>query len=279
MAIKVITDSASDLPEALVVANDIEVIPITVSFPGDPRIYRDRVDISTREFWNRMFTSSKLPKTATPGPLAFVDAFEKWLQQKGEVIYVGLSSGLSSTFQTAQLALEMVGSSRIKLVDSLSASLGTGIQVLKAVEYVKAGLGLEEVTARVENYRDSMETIFTLDTLENVVKGGRLPRIVGVVGGLVDFKPIFRGENGKVAIYEKLRGRKKALKRMVELAGTLGETAHKRVVGITHVDCLPEVEYLASRIGERYQPKEILISEMSAGVGTYAGRGGILLHF
>lgn len=279
MAIKVITDSSSDLPEALAAANEIEIIPLTVSFAGDSRVYRDRVDITVHEFWNRMFTSKMLPKTSTPGPQAFVDTFEKWLQLKGEVIYVGLSSGLSSTFQTAQLALELVVSSHIKLVDTLTASLGTGIQALKAIEYVRLGLSLEEVAKRVAEYRDSMETIFTLDTLDNVVKGGRLSRIAGVVGGLVDFKPVFRGVNGKVEIYEKLRGRKRALKRLVELAGELGKTASHRVVGITHVDCLPEAQFLADQIRERYNPQEVLISEMSATIGTYAGKGGILLHF
>ncbi|MGE5454017.1 MAG: DegV family protein [Methylocystaceae bacterium] len=279
MAIKVITDSSCDLPESLVLAKDIAIIPLTVSFTGDPRVYRDQVDITTHEFWNRMFKSKFLPKTSTPDPQTFIDNFEKWLQLKGEVIYIGLSSGLSSTFQTAQLALQLVGSPQVKLVDSLSASLGTGIQVLKAIEYVGLGLSLEEVTARVIEYRDSMETIFTLDTLENVVKGGRLSRVAGVVGGIVDFKPIFRGINGKVELYEKLRGRKKALKRLVDLAGCMGKTARNRIVGITHVDCLTEVEYLANQIRERYNPQNILISEMGATIGTYAGRGGILLHF
>lgn len=279
MAIKVVTDSSCDLPDDLIRENDIEVVPLTITFPGDPRVYRDRVDISAREFWKRMFALKDLPKTSTPDPQAFVECFEKWLARGEEIIYVGLSSGLSSTVQTALLAREMVGSARIKIVDTLTASLGTGIQALKAVEYVKEGLSLEEVEKKVIEYRDSMETIFTLDTLENVVKGGRLSRAAGLIGTVIDLKPVFRGVEGKVEVFEKLRGRKKALNRLVELAGQLGKTARQRVVGLSHVDCLSEVERLAERIRELYQPEKIIISDMSATIGTYAGKGGILLHF
>jgi DegV family protein with EDD domain len=143
------------------------------------------------------------------------------------------------------------------------------------------GFSMDEIIKGLTSTLKTKKTIFTLNTLENVVKGGRLKKIEGLAGDLLHIKPIFLGnnENGKPELFEKVRGRSKAIKRMVEMLGELAESGWgNRIVGITHVHCIADAQHLAQLIAERYNPDTIWINDMSATIGTYAGEGGLMVN-
>lgn len=279
MSIRIITDTSCDLPDEILTKHQIDMIPLKVTF-ADGETYLDRLELSPELFVQKMAASRYLPKTAAPDPTTFVEHFEQGLREAGDVLFISLSSGLSGTFQIAQLAQRMLGKTKVRVFDSLSASLGTGIMVVRAAQMAAAGLDIEEVIKGLSNTLISKQTIFTLNTLENVVKGGRLKRIEGLAGDLLHIKPVFLGNNdtGKPELYEKVRGRHKAVKLMVDMLGELVDGLENSIVGITHVHCLGDAQHLGQLIAERYNPEAIWISDMSATIGTYAGEGGLMVN-
>lgn len=279
MSIRIITDTSCDLPDEILTKHQIDMIPLKVTF-ADGETYLDRLELSPELFVQKMAASRYLPKTAAPDPTTFVEHFEQGLREAGDVLFISLSSGLSGTFQIAQLAQRMLGKTKVRVFDSLSASLGTGIMAVRAAQMAAAGLDIEEVIKGLSNTLISKQTIFTLNTLENVVKGGRLKRIEGLAGDLLHIKPVFLGNNdtGKPELYEKVRGRHKAVKLMVDMLGELVDGLENSIVGITHVHCLGDAQHLGQLIAERYNPKAIWISDMSATIGTYAGEGGLMVN-
>jgi DegV family protein with EDD domain len=279
MAIRIVTDTSCDLPDEILIKHQIDMIPLKVTF-ADGETYLDRLELSPELFVQKMAASRHLPKTAAPDPTTFVEHFEQGLREAGDVLFISLSSGLSGTFQIAQLAQKMLGNAKVRVFDSLSASLGTGIMAVRAAQMAAAGLGIEDIIKELSSTLRTKQNIFTLNTLENVVKGGRLKRIEGLAGDLLHIKPVFLGNNdtGKPELYAKVRGRHKAVKFMVGMLGELVDGLENSVVGITHVHCLADAQHLGQLIAERYNPEAIWISDMSATIGTYAGEGGLMVN-
>jgi len=280
VGIKIITDTSCDLPQEVLEQYNIEMIPLKVTF-ANGETYLDRFEICPRTFVEKMSSSATLPKTSAPDPHTFVKYFEQGIRETGAVIFVSLSSGLSSTSQIAQMACNMMNSSKVKVFDSLTASLGTGIMAIRAAQMATRGMSLEAVLEKLAAIRATREVIFVLDTLENVVKGGRLSKFEGMAGTILNTKPILRGNQlGIPEIVEKVRGRKKAMKRLVAMVGELaGASLLQRIVGISHVNCLEDADKLAWEINSQYQQEAVLISDMSATIGTYAGEGGLMINF
>lgn len=279
MGIRIITDTSCDLPEDILKQYDIDMIPLKVTF-ANGETFLDRFELPPDKFVQKMASSAQLPKTSAPDPVTFIEHYQQGLREVGEVLFISLSSGLSSTFETAQLASRMLGSDKVRIFDTLSASLGTGIMAVRAAQMAANGMGIEAVLKGLETVRQHAENIFTLDTLDNVVKGGRLSRIEGLAGNILNIKPIFRGNSeGRPEICEKVRGRRKALLRMVDMLGELiGSGLNRRIIGITHVNSPREGQQIAQLIDARYHPEAIWISEMSATIGTYAGVGGLMIN-
>jgi len=181
MAIKILSDTSCDLPDEILEQYQIDMIPLRVTF-ADGETYLDRWELSPELFVKKMAASKTLPKTAAPDPSTFIEHFEKGLREAGEVLFISLSSGLSSTYQIAQLARQMLCNTKVRVFDTLSASLGTGIIAVRAAQMAAAGLSMDDIIKRLENILNLKLTIFTLNTLENVVKGGRLKKIEGLAG-------------------------------------------------------------------------------------------------
>lgn len=279
MSIKIITDSSCDLPDELLQRFNIEIVPLRVSFENG-ETYLDRFELNPALFASKMRSSKTLPKTSTPDPATMIAAFTKGLSEAENVLFICLSSMLSGTCQTAYIACYSIGSDRIRVFDSRSVSLGTGILAIKAVQMAKQGLNLNEIYEHLFHIRKSSEVIFTLDTLENIIKGGRLKKHEGLLGNLLNIKPILRiNEQGLIEIIEKTRGRKKATKRLLDMVGEYaGESVSNRIIGISHVNCHEDAEDLAMAIKNRYNTRnEIIISEMGSTIGTYAGEGGLAI--
>lgn len=281
MPIQIITDTSCDLPDKELKQYGIEMIPLKVTF-GNGDTFLDRIELTPDIFVRKMAASKTLPKTSTPDPQTFIDYFRKGLEQVGQVIFISLSSGLSGTCQTALLASKMLNDERIRIFDAYTASLGVGIFAIKASLMTREGFSLDTIIENLSAMRTETETIFTLDTLENVVKGGRLSRFEGFAGNLLNIKPILRNDSvtGTPVITKKVRSRRKAIDRMVELLGELtGTPVRERLIGISHVNCEDVAKRLCQLITEHYNPiKPIIIAPMSATIGTYAGEGGLMIN-
>lgn len=278
METRVITDSSCDLPDELLKRYDIEMVPLYVTF-DDNSTFLDRVTIAPEEFWERMGRCRLLPKTSRPAPEAFARVFRESLTRYKSVVYVGISSALSGTFESASLAARSV-SGDIHIIDSLTGSLGLGILAVKASQFVRSGMNIQSVVSKVAEYRDGMNTLFTMDSLENLIKGGRVARLPGFIGSKLDIKPIGKaGDDGRIDLLEKVRGRKKSLQRIVQLMAEMGTGLQEKIVGVSHLDCLEDAMKLKEIIEERYHPADVIVSKVGSTMGTYAGRGGIILAF
>ncbi|MGE5416218.1 MAG: DegV family protein [Acidobacteriota bacterium] len=274
---RIVTDSSCDLPDDILAEYDIEVVPLKLYFEGDG-MYEDGVTLSKKQFCEKMDRSRNLPQTAGPDPQHFINAFERAIRDAGEAIYIGLSSQLSVTFQNGMIARDMMETDKVHLVDSATASSGVGVLAVRAAELVKEKLDTETVLKKINAYRDSIVTLCTFDRLENLVKSGRASKAQDLLGNLLDIKLIVRSENGQIKMLEKVRGRHRSLDRMATLLGQLAKfSLSGSIVGISHLDCLQDAEYLRQRIEQLYQPVKTLLTDMGASMGTHGGRGAIVV--
>lgn len=276
MAVKIVTDSSCDLPTEVARRHDIRVVPLRVNFGADT--YHDGVDLSPGEFQRLLLERPELPTTSQPPPRDFEAVCRPLLARGHHVVIITISSGLSGTYQSAVIAARTLGA-RVEVVDSLLASVGVGILAVKAARRAEAGESLEAVSAFVREERLRMQILCTLDSVENIVRGGRMNIFARKAAAMPDLKLILtRNPQGKVQILERVHGRRRALERLVALIGEgRPATWAKEIVGISHVHCLSEATYLAEEINSLYRPGEVIVREMGSTIGTHAGRGGIVV--
>jgi DegV family protein with EDD domain len=274
--VHIITDSSADLPKHLLDKFNISVVPL--SFRINETEYLEGVNVTPQDFYKMMFTTEKLPKTSQPSPSVFADVFSNLANKKGEILCLTISSHLSGTYQSACLGKEL-SNSNVTVFDTLGGSLGHGLQVLKAAELANDGSTLEEIIQELQEYRDNMNILILLETLENVVKGGRLSKFQGSIAKVLNIKVILEGVNGEIEVLEKVRGNKKFLKRSLDIIGERKQDFSETIFGITHTGNFDNIEFLKSEIKARYNPQDIIVNYMGATMGTYAGKGGIIISF
>ena len=169
--------------------------------------------------------------------------------------------------------------SNVTVFDTLAGSLGHGLQIIRAAELAEAGSTIEEIVTQLTDYRDQMTILILLDTLENIVKGGRLTKFQGSIAKLLHIKVLLEGVRGKVEVLEKVRGTKKFLNRVITVIGERQPDFSQITFGITHNGNEKGVEELKQVIMEQYHPKDVLINHMGATMGTYAGKDGMIISF
>jgi len=278
--VKIITDSASDLPKEYIKKYNIEIVPLTVELEG--KIYKDGVDITTEKFNQLMIKSNQLPKTAHPSPETFKKVFLKYINDGYDILCLTISSKLSGTYQSAMIAKNNIKTSeKIFVFDSLAASSGEALQVIKASKLIQKGEKIKEVLRKLTEYRNRINILILLDTLENIVKGGRLTKIQGVIAKILNFKIILHNNEGAVEMLEKIRGKKRFFKKVLEIIDERMKKLNlsNLNVGITHVDNIEEAMMFKKIIEEKYNPKDIFVNHMGATIATYAGKGGIIISF
>ena len=275
----VITDSACDLAQDELAARGVITVPLTVSFGND--VYRDGVDLTRKEFYQLLVSSKEQARTAQPSPGAFESAYDQALTAAERVLVISLSSGLSGTYESALIAKEQSPEqSRITIFDSKAASIGQGLMVIGAAERAAAGQDMETVWGFLEHIRGRLASVFTLDTLEYLVRGGRLSRVQGFVGTMLNIKPLLQLDaDGKIVPLEKVRGRKQAVERLLEIMAEAGHELAGQRVGICHARAVGEAEELAGRIRGRFKVAEIVIGEISAAIGSHTGPGCLSVFF
>lgn len=252
------------------------MVPLTVTI-GD-RDYLEKFDLSPQDFFNKMFSSAVLPKTSQPSPASFAKAFSKF-DNETEILCLTISSGLSGTFQSALIGKEL-SNANVTVFDTLAGSLGHGLQIIRAAEMAEQGHTMEEILTNLTNYRDKMNILVLLDTLENIVKGGRLSKFQGSLAKILNIKVILeRVDDGKVEISEKIRGKKKFHRRVLELIQERGKDFSNLTFGITHTGNEDDAMAIKQELITQFHPKEVIVSYMGATMGTYAGKDGMIISF
>ena len=267
MTIRIVTDSASDI--SLEEAEDlgIEIVPLSIRF-GEAE-YTDLVDLSVSDFYQKMAESDLLPSTAAPSPGAFEAAFKRCAEAGADgVICINLSLALSATGQAAQLAADALADTLpVKCIDSKSITCGLGTIIRKAAGAAKDGGSMDEIVALVENLASRTRIFATLDTLENLKKGGRIGGAKAMLGTMLQFKPCLDLSSGEVVEAGRQRTRKKSLIWLKEVLESEGEISE---LSIIHGDA-PDVEEFATLISDIVPKDQIRINQLGAVIGTHGG--------
>lgn len=278
MAVKIVADSCCDLNDNLKAQMNIKIAPLTIELEG--KVYKDDEYFDSDQFVADMRRSAEAPKTACPSPKEFMDAYEG----EESVFVVTLSSALSGTYKSAVLAkeifLEEAPKKFIHIFDSLSASVGETLVSLKISELAKKGLADSQIVEKVNEYIRGMKTFFMLETLENLVKAGRIGPLIAKVTSILNVRPIMVGtEEGTIKIHEKVIGAKRAIKRFVEVIGEEGTNIENKVLGIAYCNCLEKAIEFKNEVLKRYNFKDVIIVKTAGVSSSYANEGGIIVAF
>lgn len=279
MGIKIITDSGSDLPQEFIDKYKITVIPLEVVINGET--FLDGIDLGSEEFYKKMNESEILPKTASPTPQKFIEEFSGC---EKTIFIVTLSSKLSSTYNNAILAKKIYEEENndkdIYVIDSLSASVGEGMVVLKLAELIHNNTNIEKIILKINKFAKEGKVYFLLETLDNIIKGGRIGKAAGYVASLLSIKLILKSDgNGVVDLAEKVRGSKRAFIRFVNIIGKEATNIGERTLAIAHANCYEKALEYKKLVEEKYNFKSIFISTIGPTIGTYSGEDGLLISF
>ncbi|MDB2102373.1 DegV family protein [Clostridium paraputrificum] len=212
--IKIITDSSADLPKEVFQKLNIDVLPLLINFGEESHL--DGVDINIEELFEKIETSDVFPNTAQVTPPRFAEAYEKYLKEGYKIISIHLSSCMSGTYQSACLAKQMLESDDIYVVDSQNVTSGLGLLAYRAAILRDRGLSAEEIVADLEESKEFISSSLCFESLDNLVRGGRITKTVSVVTGVLGIKLILEVKDGLMAVKDKVRGSKKAVKRIIK---------------------------------------------------------------
>jgi DegV family protein with EDD domain len=267
MAVRIVTDSSSDLTDAQVTAHGIEVVPLTIRF-GDEEL-EDRTELSVERFYEKLAASSVLPETAAPAPGKFEAAFRRQAEAGADaVVCINLSAGLSATMQSAQNAARALeGELDVRVLDSRSITSGLGTQVVLAAEAAASGASADDVVSLVEDLARRTHVVGALDTLDNLKKGGRIGNAQALLGSLLSIKPIVDISTGTVEEAGKARTRRKALEVLRDKVRDAGAVEHLKV---TH-GFAPDVEDMLDLLDPVYSRDRIQVGHIGPVIGTHGG--------
>lgn len=273
--VQVVTDSVADIPPDLARALEIMVVPVYVRF-GD-QVYRD-VDVNRQGFARRMLESATPPKTSQPPPHDFLDVY-KQVNSRLPIVSLHVSSKLSGTIQSADMARQLLPERDITVLDTLSASMGQGLAVIETARAALAGWSADMVVKRARAVIDRLRLYISLDTLEWLSRGGRVGRTTAMVGNLLNIKPILTFDEGVLAVFDKVRGAGRIIPRLVEIC-------RRRIVDPARVHCvvghtafIEQAERLRAELARVLGLKDILIFEAGPAILANVGPHGLGIMF
>lgn len=283
MGIKIITDSSCDLPREYVDDNNIEVISLVLNLNG--QIIKDDLGktLSYKDFYQKM-RDGATPTTSQVNAHEFEEAFIKHIKNGDSIIYISISASLSGTFNSANIAknnlLEEYPEAKIELVDSLSASIGQGLLVLKACEMRDNGASIEEIVEWIEENKRKVIHSILIDDLNHLKRGGRISGATATIGGLLNIKPsAYLDDEGKLAQGEKIKGKKKALRFLANEVKERAIDSENEVLYICHGDCQEEAESLRDIIEQEVKFKNVIINYIGNVIGAHTGPGALAVIF
>ena len=283
MSFSMITDTSANLPTEYLEREQIQVIPYTYSYRGTEHSTLDTARFDGKRYYDAIRAGMTVT-TSLISPARYTECFRERLEAGEDILFIGMSSGISNSQHCAELAVEALleefPERTIRLVDALGASLGEGLLVKRAAEWRNEGAALEEVFERVNALRHRMFQVFTVDDLMYLRRGGRLSNAAAILGTVLQIKPLLKGDpEGKIVAFGKVRGRKRAIEALAEQYGMLAEDAANQTVGIAHANCPEDAKLLASMLWKSRPPKEILTVMYEPVTGSHVGPGALALFF
>lgn len=283
MSFAIITESTGNLPTQLANEHSITVIPFYYFLDGREMTCDNTEAFAAKSYYDAIRKGAQV-NTAQINPQRYMDTMEPYLQQGKDVLFVGLSSGISGSFASAGIArqelLEKYPDRDIRLIDSLGAGLGEGMLALRAANCRANGMDLEETFRRISKFRDRMYQVFIVDDLMHLRRTGRLSNVSALVGYILGIKPLLKGnEHGKIVAFGKICGRKASIHAMAEKYFILADRPELQTVGISHAACPEDAAYLMELISNKMPPKEFLLVEHEPVTGSHIGPGALALFF
>ena len=277
MGIRIVVDSTSDLTDEIIEKYNIKMVPLTVNFENES--FLDKVELSTKEFFDKLEAAEKLPTTTLVSPGTFVEVFSEILLEGDLVLGLFIASELSGTYDSARMAKDMIGSEDIHIVDTKSVCLGSFALVLEAIRLVEEKKPIEEIVNELEALKEKTVVVAALDTLKYLEKGGRLSKGQAVIGSLLNIKPIIAVKDGKISVIDKIRGRNKTIKWFDEWIEKNNFDLSDKTVLLFHGRAYEQLKVLRNTIEEKYNIKNIIEQEIGAVIGTHAGPGVLGIGF
>lgn len=266
--IRLVVDSTFDFSSEFISSHNVDVVPLSVQF--GVQSYREKIDLTTEQFYQKMAACSELPKTSQPAPQLWLEVFEKAQETNDQLIVMTLSSGLSGTYQSACMAANLCTGIDIEIIDTKNVTIGAQIQALEVLRMIESGLSFEEVVTKARENVSKVRMIALINTLENLIKGGRLSKVEGAVGSLIAIKPFISvDDEGKLVTLSKSRGLRKGISTMVEtMKNDDVDSSKPMVCGYTYQDETLN-QFLSACDDDRFVPE--LTSNIGAVVGTHSG--------
>ena len=279
--VAIVTDTTACIPKEQVEKYGIEVVPIELIF--EDRAYRDGTDISPAEFYARLRQAEKLPTTSGSAPAPYLEAYYRASQRAPSILCITLPAKLSGVFNSARLAIEMAKTALpgvvIELLDCGTAAAAQGLVVLAAARAAASGKSLTEVAETASGVMRRVSLFATLDTLHYLVKGGRVPKAVGLVNSLLQIKPVFTINQSDAHTVALPRTTRSAIKRILKLMGQRVVKGQPLYVAVMHADALEKATALRNRIASQLDCAELFITEFTPVMGVHTGPGVIGVAF
>ncbi|MSP12671.1 MAG: DegV family protein [Chloroflexi bacterium] len=272
--IRIVTDSLSDIPANFVEQYQITVIPAEVIF--GLKSYRDGIDLSNAEFYERLSSSKELPHTSQPPVGAFEEAYRQLAPTCDGIVSIHLPAKISGTVRSAQTAAISFPNTRIEIIDSGQASMALGWLVIACAQLAQEGGSMQNILALIEDMRPRLHLVAMLDTLEYIRRGGRIGRAQALLGALLSVKPIVELRDGEVLPMENVRTKAKAINRMIEIVTAYGQLER---VAVVHANAIAQAEELQQRLSPYVPGGYVPITEAGPALGTHAGPGAIGITF
>ena len=268
MAIKVVTDSTSDLPADVAESLGIEVVPLNVHFGSD--VYKDRVNLMPDTFYDKLINGDVLPTTSQPSVGEFIDVYERLGSDADGIVSVHISEKLSGTMNSARLASQQANADcPIEVVDTFQVSMGVGICAMEAAEVANSGGNMNQVILAARNAVTRSQCFFMLETLEFLQKGGRIGKAQALIGNLLKIRPMLMLQEGEVHPLGRERTRRKGIAKLVD---TVEELAPISGLAVMYSTALDEAQTLAQNISKfMIEGREPMMLQIGPVIGTYAG--------
>jgi len=269
MTIKIVTDSGADLPTALTEELGVTVVPVYLRFGKE--VYRDRVDISEDEFYQRLLKDPVHPNTTQPSPQDFASVYDKLSQEADSIISIHITSKLSGTYNSAVQGKKMVGNKcPIEVVDSMSLSIGVGLMVILASKMAKSGKNIEQIVDELQKIIPNVHLLILFDTLKYLVKGGRIGKAKGLLGSVLNVKPMLAMKDGELIPSGQVRTRSKGIDRLL---GFVKNAKEIQDLAILHSTTFDEAQALLECTGSVFPKEHTMIARLGPGLGVHGGPG------
>jgi len=276
--VTIVTDSTADIPKDLVERYGIKVVPLYVNFE-DRSYLDDRIDITSKQFYERLRSVKKQPTTSQPTPQDFIKAYSELLKENGSIISIHISKKMSGTYSSAEMARKELSDSDIEVINSELVHIPLGILVMKAAELARDGKSKEEILDAINKLKQKITVLFIPSTLKYLIMGGRIGRAKGLIASVLEIRPILTLRLGEVSQFKTTRRFSQAKNELINSMKSMVKDTNKLMVIISDSDAKSEGDEMAERIKETFNPKQSMRAEIGAVVGNNLGPGGVAVTF